>query len=337
MFDLLSLLKKPSHSSVFFVAELGINHDGNITIAKKMIDAAIEAKADAVKFQLYEVDRFYNKLIAPEAHQLFQSFHISFDDFLILKDYGESKGILAFAAPFDTITLHKLVEKKVFPIKIASGDALTEPWIDYLLEKECPFIISTGSLEEQEIEKLALKIKNSLSAMLYCVSEYPAPPEGFDIRYLNVLQNYAPNKAIGFSDHSQGIALSLAAVAHGAKIIERHFTLEPKREDYDHPLSLSPEQFTLMVESSRMIEKALGSGRRLSTQIEQKIRSLAGRDAYASCLIPAHTPIKEEMIIFQRPGEGISTKEYHQLLGQSHSYDIPEGARLKDIFKYLNN
>ena len=332
MFDISKLLQKPKTSSVFFVAELGINHDGDLNIAKSMIDQAIEAKADAIKFQLYNTDLFYNQSIAPDAHKLFQSFHIPYDQFIILKKYAESRGILTFAAPFDTQTLHQLIQDSIFPVKIASGDALTEPWIDLLLEKNIPFIISTGSLEEIEIQKLAQKLKNTLSAMLYCVSEYPAPPEGFDIKYLQTMQGYLPNQAIGFSDHSQGITLSLAAVALGAKIIERHFTLSPERTDFDHPLSLSPEVFHQMVSSSRIIEKALGKGVRTTTSTEKKIRNLAGREAFAFLDIPANTPITEDMIVLQRPGQGISTQEYHSLIGKSSSKDIPKGSSLRDIF-----
>ncbi len=318
-------------SSVMFVAELGINHDGDINIAKKMIDQAVESKADAVKFQLYDTDRFYNKIVAPDAHKLFQSFHISYQDFLSLKDYAESRGILAFAAPFDTKTLHTLIEDKVFPIKIASGDSLTEPWIDCVLQKNIPFIISTGSLEDDEIQSLAQKIKSSDSAMLYCVSEYPAPAEGFDIRYIDTMQSYLPNQIIGFSDHSQGIALSLAAVSHGAKIVERHFTLFPKRTDLDHPVSLSPEEFYQMVSASRIIEKSLGTGKRVTTSTERKIKNLAGRDAYALVDIPANTPITEDMIILQRPGQGITSKEYCKILNSVSSQAITKGTLLRDV------
>ncbi len=324
--------QNPQNSSVMFVAELGINHDGDLNIAKKMIDQAVEAKADAVKFQLYDTDRFYNQHIAPDAHKLFQSFYISYQDFLTLKDYSESRGVVAFAAPFDTKTLHTLVQDNVFPIKIASGDALTEPWIDYVLKKDVPFIISTGSMEDQEIQVLAQKIQGSNSAMLYCVSEYPAPAEGFDIKYLDTMQSYLPNQAIGFSDHSQGVALSLAAVVRGAKIIERHFTLFPERTDLDHPVSLSPEQFHQMVVSSRMIEKSLGSGNRITTPTEQKIRNLAGRDAYALMDIPANTSITEDMIILQRPGQGITTKEYNTILNSVSTTIIPKGALLRPLF-----
>ncbi|MGL5956116.1 MAG: N-acetylneuraminate synthase family protein [Brevinema sp.] len=328
----MNVIKNPLSSSVCFVAELGINHDGDLKIIKKMIDQALEAKADAIKFQLYNIDRFYNRLLSPESYNLFQSFYISYEDFLHLKNYAESRGIIAFAAPFDTETLYTLVQDSIFPIKIASGDALTEPWLDYLLQKDVPFIVSTGSLEQLEIQQLAKKLLGSLSAMLYCVSEYPAPAEGFDLTYLKVIQSYLPNQAIGFSDHSQGIALSLAAIAYRAKIIERHFTLFPERTDLDHPLSLSPEEFYQMVTDGRMIEKALGTGVRVTTPTEQKIRTLAGRDAYASKDIPANTPLTEDFIILQRPGQGISSIEFQSLLGKVSHQSIAQGTLLRSVF-----
>lgn len=332
MNDLISLLKDSKHANVCYIAELGINHDGNIQVLKNMIDQAVEAKADAVKFQLYETDRFYNRYIAPDGHKLFQNFYVPYTEFLKLKSYAESRGIQAFAAAFDTITFKQLIQDQVYPLKIASGDALTEPWIDLLLEENIPFIISTGSLEEQEIFQLSQKIKGTSSAMLYCVSEYPAPPEGFDIRYIDTMQSLLPNQAIGFSDHSKGIALSLAAVAHGAKIVERHFTLSPERKDLDHPISLSPEQFAELVNSGRMIEKALGIGKRTPTKVEQQIRNLAGRDAYAAIDIPANTILTEEMIILQRPGQGISSQEYKCLLGKISEQFIPQGTLLRQLF-----
>lgn len=332
MFDINRMLSNVDSSPVFMIAEIGINHDGNINIAKKMIDAASEAKADAVKFQIYNLDGFYNKKIDPNTYRLFESFHISLDDFTILKKYAEKKGMLAFATPLDENSLLYFIKEQIFPIKIASGDAGTEPWIDLLLEKNIPFIISTGSLEDNEIKTLASKIQNSLSAMLYCVSEYPAPPEGFDIRYIQKMQSFLPNQPIGFSDHSQGIALSLAAISLGAKIIERHFTIFPERSDYDHPVSLSPEQFYDLVSSTRMIESALGKGNRITTPLERKIKSLAGRDAYASRLIPANTQITEQDIVFQRPGSGISSEQYKKMLGKKHHSDIQIGDRLLDIF-----
>ncbi|MGL4366823.1 MAG: N-acetylneuraminate synthase family protein [Brevinemataceae bacterium] len=332
MFDINKLFSQPELSPIFFIAELGINHDGNVSTAKQMIDAALEAKADAVKFQIYNTELFYNKKYAPEAYELFETFYISIEDFLSLKKYAESRGIIAFAAPFDTQTLTFFIKEQITPIKIASGDAFTEPWIDKLLESKTPFIISTGSLEDHEIKQLANHIKGSHSAMLYCVSEYPAPSERFDINYLNTLHTYLPNQAIGFSDHSQGIALSLAATAHGAKIIERHFTLSPERTDYDHPVSLSPEEFAQMVSLSRNIEKSLGTGSRIVSNTEKTIRSLAGRDAYAANNILAGTVITEEHIILQRPGSGISSKKYHSLIGKSYNQDISQGTRLFDIF-----
>ncbi|MGL4388551.1 MAG: N-acetylneuraminate synthase family protein, partial [Brevinema sp.] len=247
MFDVSKILKNIPNTQVMMIAEIGINHDGDLSLAKKMIDAALEAKADAVKFQIYNIDHFYNKSLAPDAYKLFQSFQIDLEEFKLLRNYAEKKGLLAFATPLDFETLSDFITNQIFPIKIASGDAATEPWINLLLEKNIPFIISTGSMDHHEITDLALKIKDSYSAILYCVSEYPAPAEGFDLNYIYQMKKMLPNQAIGFSDHSEGIALSLAAVAHGAKIIERHFTLFPERTDLDHPLSLSPEQFYQMV------------------------------------------------------------------------------------------
>lgn len=332
MFDIEKLLYDPKNSSVFIIAELGINHDGKFEIAKEMIDQAIDAGANAVKFQIYDINGFYHKELCPEAHQLFEDFCIPLQDFLKLRDYAYSKGIHAFASLFDTKTLRTFIQEKIFPIKIASGDALTEPWLDILLEQQAPFLVSCGSLEHQEITQLAQKIKNNPAALLYCVSEYPAAPEGFDLSYIKTLQQMLPDQAIGFSDHSQGIALSLGAVAQGAKIIERHFTLFPERTDFDHPVSLSPEQFQELVNNIRIIEKALGSGQRKVAATEKKIRPLAGRDIFAQCTIPANTKITRDHLIVLRPGNGVSSSFLESLLGKTYPHDIPQGTRLRDVF-----
>lgn len=332
MFDIEKLLYNPKNSSVFIIAELGINHDGKFEIAKEMIDQAINAGADAVKFQIYDINGFYHKELCPEAYRLFKDFCIPLQDFVKLRDYAYSKGIHAFASLFDTKTLRTFIQEKIFPIKIASGDALTEPWLDILLEQQAPFLVSCGSLEHQENIQLAQKIKNNPAALLYCVSEYPAAPEGFDLGYIKTLQQMLPDQAIGFSDHSQGIALSLGAVAQGAKIIERHFTLFPERADFDHPVSLSPEQFQELVTNIRIIEKALGSGQRKVTSTEKKIRPLAGRDIFAQCTIPANTKITRDHLIVLRPGNGVSSSFLESLLGKTYPQDIPKGTRLRDVF-----
>jgi len=332
MYDIQRLLTNNAQSPVFFIAELGINHDGNINIAKQMIDVAVLAKADGIKFQIYNLDGFYNQQRSLRAYELFKKFHISFEDFLKLKEYSESQGVLAFATPLDEDTLHHLIQEKIFPIKIASGDATTEPWLDILIDQAIPFIISTGSLEDTEIQQLVNKIRNSLSALLYCISEYPTPINKFDLNYLYQLKQYLPNQIIGFSDHSQGITLSLGAIAKGAKIIERHFTITPNRKDFDHPVSLSPEQFSQLVTQSRILESALGQGNRIITNIEKRNRPHASRDAYAKIDIPLNTKIQKKHIILQRPGIGITTKDYNYLLQQTTNNFIPKGTKLLDIF-----
>ncbi len=317
--------------NIFFVAELGINHDGSADKIISLIDAAAEAKAGAVKFQLYDTDSFYNRAAAPDAHALFKTFEIPYSDFLKYKDYAESKNLAAFAAPFDTHTLHSLINDKIFPVKIASGDAATEPWINLLLDKNIPFIISTGSLDDSEIQALASKIRGSDSAMLYCVSEYPAPPEGFDLNYIKTMQSYLPEQIIGFSDHSQGIALSIGAAALGAGIIERHFTLEPHRMDLDHPVSLSGEQFFELVQGARAVKKALGGGVRIVSETEKKIKSLAGREIYANQDIESGTLITEDMIILQRPGAGIGIQDYFSVINKKTNKKISKGDSLRNI------
>ena len=331
MYDYPSLLQNDKQPA-FLVAEIGINHDGNFNLAKEMITAAAEAKADAVKFQIYEIDTFYSLHNAPQAYELFKKFEFSLEDFYSLREYAQKLGLVCFAAPFSRSVLDNFIQNKVFPIKIASGDATTEPWIDHLIASDVPFIVSCGAMEEKEVEALTNKIKGTKAALLYCVSRYPAPYEAFDLHYLDTLQKLLPQHVIGFSDHSQGTALSIAAVARGAKIIERHFTTMPERTDLDHPLSLSPEQFLSMVHDIRAVEQALGSGKRHLKPEEQAVRPHASRSIYLIKEVLEGETITEAHIELLRLGKGVSTAFYHSVLGRKAPKNLPVGTNLSDFW-----
>lgn len=326
MFNHNRLFDSPQKSPLFLIAEIGINHDGKLASAKSAIAAAAEAGADAVKFQIYSIDGFYSQKAAPDAYALFQKLGLSLGDFYALRDYASQKGILCFAAPFSQDVLDDFIKNQIFPIKIASGDALTEPWLDKLLRADAPFIVSTGSLSQEDTKALAQRIRGARAGLLYCVSQYPAPPEAFDLNYLSVLQALLPDQALGFSDHSMGTALSLAAAAKGAKIIERHFTLFPERKDLDHPLSLGPEEFAALNNNIRTIEKALGAGLRANTAEEIRIRPLAARGIYAALPIKKGEIIAEGHLVFLRPGKGVSARRLQSLLGSPALCDYAKGA-----------
>ncbi|MGL5722531.1 MAG: N-acetylneuraminate synthase family protein [Brevinema sp.] len=332
MYDYLSLLNNRQQPA-FLVAEIGINHDGNFTLAKEMIMVAADCRADAVKFQIYEIDTFYSFQHAPQAHELFKKFSLSLEEFYALKEYAEKLGLVCFAAPFSHSVLDNFIKNKVFPIKIASGDATTEPWIDHLIASDVPFIVSCGAMEETEVEALAKKLNGTKAALLYCVSRYPAPYEAFDLHYLDTLQKLLPQQVIGFSDHSQGTALSVAAVARGAKIIERHFTTMPERTDLDHPLSLSPQQFCSMVHDIRAIEKALGVGKRQLQPEEQAVRPHASRSMYLVKAVNEGETITEAHIELLRPGSGVSTEFYRSVVGKKAPKALPMGTNLSDFWR----
>ncbi|MGL5254137.1 MAG: N-acetylneuraminate synthase family protein [Brevinema sp.] len=331
MYDYLSLLGDRQQPS-FLVAEIGINHDGSMDRAKEMISAAVDSYADAVKFQIYDIDSFYSFHKAPQAYDLFKKLSFSLENFYELCEYSQKLGLVCFAAPFSRSVLDSFIKNKVLPIKIASGDATTEPWIDLLIEANIPFIVSCGAMEEKEVELLASKLRGTKAALLYCVSRYPAPYEDFDLHYLDTLQKLLPNNIIGFSDHSQGTALSIAAVARGAKIIERHFTTMPERNDLDHPLSLNPQQFSCMVRDIRAVEQALGFGKRNLKPQEQEIRPLASRSIYLVKDILEGETITEAHIELLRPGKGVSTAFYRSIIGKKSPQSLSIGTNLSDLW-----
>ena len=331
MYNYLSLLRDHQQPA-FLVAEIGINHDGSFNLAKEMIAAAAEAQADAVKFQIYEIDTFYSYHNAPQAYELFKKFEFSLEDFYSLREYAQKLGLECFAAPFSRSVLDSFIQHKVFPIKIASGDATTEPWIDHLISSDVPFIVSCGAMEENEVEVLAHKLKGTRAALLYCVSRYPAPYDAFDLRYLDTLQKLLPQHLIGFSDHSQGTALSIAAIARGAKIIERHFTTMPERTDFDHPLSLCPKQFLGMVQDIRAVEQALGSGERRLKPEEQAVRPHASRSIYLVKEVLEGETITEAHIDLLRPGKGVSTAFYRSVVGKKAPKNLSVGTNLSDFW-----
>jgi sialic acid synthase SpsE len=321
MFDIAHLFESPSSSPAFIVAEIGINHNGSLDLAKRQIDGAKEAGADAVKFQVFRTEHFYNRRLAPGAFDLFKSLELSFDDFSILNEFAKERGLIFFATPLDFVSLDFLVRLDVPVIKTASSDITCEPFLKKVADTGKYAILSTGFTELEEIKRGVRFFDNKKLALLYCVSKYPCCANDFDLNFLKVLADNF-DTTVGFSDHSLENIFSIAAVVLGAKIIERHFTVDNSLEGADHKISLNQSAFASLVSSIRDIESSLVSETKRACEFEQEIRPLSMRSVYAKRDILQGETINESDIALLRPGSGVSLTRFESIVGKIAKKDI---------------
>lgn len=324
-----------SNDHVFIIAEAGVNHNGNIKIAKKLIDAAVEAGADAVKFQTFKAENLVTK-DAPKAdyqkettgagkqYEMLKKLELSFEEHVILKDYCDKKGIMFLSTPFDFESVDLLDKIGVSLYKISSGDLTNIPFLKYIARFNKPMIVSTGmaNLGEVELALDAIKsVKDNKVSLLHCTSNYPAAYESVNLNAMLTLKN-AFKLPVGYSDHTIGIEVPIAAVAIGASIIEKHFTLDRDMEGPDHKASLNPNEFNQMVMSIRNIEKAFGDGIKKCNIEEENIKEAARKSIVASKKINKGEVISYSNITFKRPGNGISPIFVEKLIGKIAKQDI---------------
>lgn len=327
MFDCGRLFSEPEKSPVLIVAEIGINHDGDKKQAERLIDSAAENGADAVKFQVFRTERFYNRKLCPEAFGLFKSFELKHEDFAALKDYAESKNLAFVATPLDDESLDFLVDIKTGILKIASSDITTEPFLERAAASGLPVVVSTGFVGMNEIDRAAGFFPKEKLGLLYCVSKYPADYEDFDLNFIASLKRRF-GCVVGFSDHSPDIYLSIAAVGLGAKIVERHYTLDSKLPSADHAMSLDPPAFREMADAIRKVEKALGVGEKKVTDFENRIRLSSMRDMYAARAVRKGEAIHKTDIALMRPGGGIDIERYRKAVDSQSEKDIGVDERI---------
>ena len=247
------------NKKVFIIAEIGINHGGNFKKCMKMIKAAARAGADSVKIQTNEVDESYMQNTV--SYKEFKNKNFSNSELLKLKKYSESLGVIFFSTPGDIKSLMRLINIKVPAIKISSGLATNLPLIGKAIKSKLPIIISTGLSMKKDLDELKRfikKYKYKKIAILKCTSQYPADPSDLDLSAINFLKKKF-NLPVGFSDHTMGDLAAVIAVANGAKIIEKHFTLNKYQKGVDHQISLEPKEFKIMVGKIRTTEKMLGN------------------------------------------------------------------------------
>lgn len=317
---------------VFVIAEIGNNHNGSFDRAIEMIDLAVEAGADCVKFQMRHMDEVYRKrsiegdgndLGTEYILDLLNRFELTVAEHKSLYDYCQSIGVHYMCTPWDKRSLGVLEEFGVIAYKVASADLTNLPLIDLLTKTHKPLIISTGMSQKQEVQNTVnlLNDRHADYVLLHCNSTYPAPFQDINLRWLHAMKDVHP--LIGYSGHERGIAVSLAAVAMGACVIERHFTLDRSMEGPDHASSLTFDEFKLMTSGIREIELALGSGEeRIISQGEMINRENLSKSLVASRSLSQGDIITASDVEVRSPGQGLSPQFYDELVGRTMSRDM---------------
>ena len=317
-----------NESPTFIIAEIGNNHNGSLDLAKKLIDQAIAAGANCAKFQLRSLKSLYhNAGNADDASEdlgsqytldLLSRFQLSDEEMLQAFDYCKQKGILPLCTPWDLDSLNILENYGMVGYKVASADLTNHELLKALAKTGKPLICSTGMSTEAEISE-SVKLLQKLGAMyvlLHCNSTYPAPFKDVNLNYINRLKELG-DCPVGYSGHERGINIAIAAVSKGAKVIEKHFTLDKSMEGNDHKVSLLPEEFKSMVEGVRQVEEALGtaSERQLS-QGELMNRETLAKSLIINCDLQPGGVITEAMIEVKSPGKGLQPNRRKELIGK---------------------
>jgi len=324
----------------FIIAEAGVNHNGDLELARQLVDAAAEAGADAVKFQTFNAAKLIS-VGAPKADyqkvttgakepqlEMLRRLEMSESMTRAVAEHARQRKIIFLSTGFDEDSIDLLDNLGVPAFKVGSGDVTALPLLEYIGRKRKPVILSTGMsylFEVQNAVEALLASGCPSFALLQCVSSYPADPAATNLKAMRTLADtfHVP---VGFSDHSLGNELAIAAVAIGASIIERHLTLDPNLPGPDHRVSLTLDAFRSLVRAIRLVEAAQGDGIKRPSPDEQNVRNVARRSIIAACAIPQGTVITREMLAFRRPGTGISPAEWRSIIGKSARREILRDA-----------
>ena len=323
--------------SVYIIAEAGVNHNGDINLAYQLVDAAKAAGVDCIKFQTFKSENLvshtaqkaeYQKAATGDSSQqdMLKQLELSFGEFVSLKEYCDRKGICFLSTPFDFESIEFLNSIEMPFWKIPSGEVTNYPYLVALAKTGKPVVMSTGMCEMQEIEDaIAVLRENGASdiKLLHCNTEYPTPYEDVNLRAMKTLRD-AFGVEVGYSDHTKGIEVPIAAVSMGASVIEKHFTLDRNMEGPDHKASLEPQELKQMVDSIRHIEAALGSGDKKPSPSEKKNMAVARKSIVAAARIKAGDILTEENITVKRPGNGICPMRWKEVLGTRAVRDFEE-------------
>lgn len=345
--------------NTYIIAEAGVNHNGSLEMAKQLVDVAKQAGADAVKFQTFKAENLVTKSAKQADYQvenlkestsqldMLKKLELTFEEFTALQQYCTDKGIEFLSTPFDYESVDFLFDElQIKTAKIPSGELTNLPLVYYIATKRKPIILSTGMATKEDIhETLAFiayglahpnavvatskvqKFYNTIEAqqiltkyvtLLHCTTEYPAPPYSINLKAMNEMSEVY-KLPVGLSDHSEGIFIPITAVGMGAKIIEKHFTLDKSLEGPDHIASLNPTELYDMVQGIRQIESALGTGIKAPTEIELKNKIPARKSLVAKQSIQKGDIFTAQNLTVKRPGSGIAPINYWNYIGKQAS------------------
>ena len=325
------------------IAEAGDNHNGRMDLAFQLIDKAVEAGADCVKFQTFVTEEVISKKAQKAEYQkestgseesqfeMVKKLELTFENFVTLQQYAKKKGIEFLSTPFDIPSVDFLVSIDIPYIKIPSGEITNLPYLIRIAQTGKDIILSTGMSEMWEIEE-AINILKEHGAgeisLLHCNTEYPTPMEDANLQAMMMLKKKF-NVKVGYSDHTKGIEVPIAAVALGAEIIEKHFTLDHNMEGPDHKASLEPDELKEMIKSIRNIEKALGNGMKTVSNSERKNIDIARKSIVARKRIAKGEELTEDNLAVKRPGNGISPMKWYDILGTKAVRDFDEDEMIE--------
>jgi N-acetylneuraminate synthase/N,N'-diacetyllegionaminate synthase len=321
---------------IFIVAEAGVNHNGDPALARRLVDAAAECGADAVKFQTFRVDALLTRGAPKAGYQvettgggesqrdMLARLELSLEVLAELKDRAAKHGLVFFSAPFDEESADVLDALGVALFKIPSGEITNLPLLRHLAAKARPMILSTGMSSLEEVEQAVAVIRAAGDpplAVLHCLSAYPAPGAEINLRAMDTLAARL-GCPIGFSDHTLGIEIAIAAAARGAAIIEKHLTTDTTLPGPDHRASLDPAEFAAMVRAIRAVESALGDGVKRPMPSEADTRRVARKSLVAARPLRAGERLAAEHILIKRPGTGISPADLDKAVGRRLTRDV---------------
>nr|MBQ4455698.1 N-acetylneuraminate synthase [Clostridia bacterium] len=326
------------------IAEAGVNHNGNFELAKKLIDKAVEGGADIVKFQTCKAENVisryadkaeYQKVTTGEADsqlEMVRKLMLSYEEYGELKKYCDEKGIEFLSTAFDLPSVDYLHSIGMRRWKIPSGEITNLPLLIKIAKLHEPIIMSTGMSELSEVADAVKVLKDNGATditLLHCTTEYPAPYEDVNLKAMETMRE-AFDLPVGYSDHTKGLEIPVAAIAMGACVIEKHFTLDRNMEGPDHKASIEPDELKSMVDQIRHVEVAIGNGEKKVSASELKNQDIARKSIIAKTMIKAGDVFTEDNITTKRPGSGINPMRWFDLLGRTAKHDYEEDYLIEE-------
>lgn len=320
---------------VFIIAEAGVNHNGSLELAKLMVDKSVEAGVDCIKFQTFKSENLVNKDAKKAEYQInntgsddsqysmLKKLELSYSDFSELKSYCDEMGIMFLSTPFDLESIDFLANLGMKIFKVPSGEITNLPYLRKINSYKSEVILSTGMANLEEIRDALNILKDCKVTLLHCTTEYPCPYDSVNMNAMLTIRDKF-NLPVGYSDHTRGIEIPVMAVAMGAKVIEKHFTLDKTMDGPDHKASLEPDELKKMVSLVRNVEKAFGTGVKEPQEAEKKNIAIARKSIVAKCDIKKGDIFTEENLTCKRPASGISPMKWDEIIGTRAIKDYAE-------------